>query len=191
MHTLIIKHISIMLATTIMVGSSVIGPPPTEQIDIPTVSVTAEEVLEEEPEVESVVEVPVEPEPESEPVPEPEVNALSLTDEEIDLIALCVMGEAEGESEEGKRMVVDVILNRVDSPRFDDTVYGVIYAKNQFECMWNGRVNRCYVRDDIRELVIEELQNRTYDNIHYFRTDHYHTFGKPVVQVGNHYFSTY
>lgn len=117
--------------------------------------------------------------------------ALSLSESEIDLIALVTMAEAEGESEEGKRLVIDVILNRYDSPRFPNTISEVIYAKNAFECMWNGRVDRCHVRDDIRQLVIEELQFRTNSNIHYFRTNHYHGFGTPVIQVGNHYFSTY
>lgn len=36
-----------------------------------------------------------------------------LTQEEIDLIALVTMGEAEGETELGKRLVIDTILNRL------------------------------------------------------------------------------
>jgi N-acetylmuramoyl-L-alanine amidase len=180
-----------MLATTIMMVSSTMGPAPAEQIDIPTVEPIIIETIEEVPEEKPEVEVEVVVEETVEPEPEPESNPISLTDEEIDLIALCAMGEAEGESEEGKRMVIDVILNRLDSPRFADTVHGVIYAEGQFTCMWNGRVDRCYVRDDIRELVIDELQNRSYSNIHYFRTNYYHKFGTPVVQEGNHYFSTY
>ena len=134
--------------------------------------------------IEPTIQVPIEEE-----VIEPESPGLSH--EEIDLIALTTMGEAEAESEEGKRMVIDVILNRLDSSRFPDTVRGVIYARNAFECMWNGRIERCYVRDDIRQLVLEELKSRTNSNVYYFRTSHYHNFGTPVVQVGNHYFSTY
>lgn len=148
------------------------------------------EIVETVPEqiVEEVIEV------QEEIIQEPELavsNELPLSDSEIDLIALVTMAEAEGESEEGKRLVIDVILNRVDSPLFSNTVESVIYAKNAFECMWNGRTERCYVRDDIRQLVIEEIQNRTNYNVHYFRANHYHNFGTPVVQVGNHYFSTY
>lgn len=186
-----IKCISMMLATTLLMGSSTIEPIPTEEIKIPVVKAPIIEVIDEVTEEVTEEELVVEPEAIIEVPAEPEPEPLPLTDEEIDLIALCVMGEAEGESEEGKRMVIDVILNRLDSPRFANTIHGVIYAKGAFECMWNGRVNRCYVRDDIRELVVEELLNRSYSNIHYFRTNHYHTFGKPVVQVGNHYFSTY
>ena len=115
----------------------------------------------------------------------------SATNSEIDLLALVTMAEAEGESELGKRLVIDTILNRVDSKRFTgDTIHDVVYAKNQFEAMWNGRVNKCYVRDDIRKLVIEELENRTNTEVLYFRTGHYTQFGKPLFKEGNHYFST-
>lgn len=80
-----------------------------------------------------------------------------ISQEEIDLIALVTMAEAEGECEEGKRLVIDTILNRVDHERFPDTVAEVIYQKNQFSSMWNGRVDRCYVMDNIVQLVKEEL----------------------------------
>lgn len=124
----------------------------------------------------------------SEPV---ETVPYSLTDEEIDLLALVTMAEAEGEPEEGKRLVIDTILNRVDSNRFPDTVYDVIYQPKAFTSMWTSRVTRCYVRDDIRQLVIEELSNRTNSEVIFFRTDYYHSYGTPLFQVGNHYFSKY
>ena len=65
-----------------------------------------------------------------------------LTDDEIDLIAKITMAEAEGESELGKRLVIDTILNRVDSELsyFPDTVEEVIYQPNQFSPIWNGRL---------------------------------------------------
>lgn len=114
-----------------------------------------------------------------------------LTDEEIDLIALVTMGEAEGEPEEGKRLVIDTILNRVDSDYFPDTVYDVVYQPNQFECMWNGRLDRCDVQEEIVTLVKEELQSRMNSEVVFFRTQRYHSYGEPVMQVGNHYFSSY
>lgn len=114
-----------------------------------------------------------------------------FTDEEIDLIALVTMAEAEGEPELGKRLVIDVILNRVDDPRFPNTVKGVIYQKNQFEPMTNGRIDRCYVRDDIRALVVEEMLDRTNEHVMFFRTDHYHPYGTPMFSIGSHYFSEY
>ena len=49
-----------------------------------------------------------------EPMEEP--NAVTLTQEEIDLIALCVMAEAEGEPEEGQRLVIDTIFEPSGRP---------------------------------------------------------------------------
>lgn len=114
-----------------------------------------------------------------------------LTQEEIELIALVTMAEAEAEPEEGQRLVIDTILNRVDDKHFPDTVYDVIYQKNQFECMWNGRIDRCNIREDLLELVREELESRTNSDVIFFRTTRYSDYGVPMFQVGNHYFSSY
>ena len=129
-------------------------------------------------------EVVVEQEPEEPPAP-------SVTLEEIELIALCVMAEAEGECEYGQRLVIDVILNRVDDPHFPDTVYDVIYQKNQFAGMYGDRITRCYVKDELVQLVREELENRTDYDVVFFRTGHYQSYGVPKFQVGAHYFSSY
>lgn len=190
------KCISVLLSVVISVNSTVVWaahPQKDNNMIVDVIETQIVEIVEEE--------IPQEPEPIIEEVEEiaevyiPEEpiasTTLPLTESEIDLIALVTMAEAEGESELGKRLVIDVILNRYDSARFSNTISGVIYAKNAFECMWNGRIDRCYVREDIRQLVIEELQYRTNSNIHYFRTNHYHNFGKPVLNEGNHYFSTY
>lgn len=145
--------------------------------------------LDEEP-----IEEPVEPEKIEAPASEEKVMELEnplTTEEEIDLISLVVMAEAEGECEEGQRLVIDTILNRVDHGRFPDTIHGVLYQPNQFEPMWNGRINRCYVQEDIRNLVLEELQTRTNSEVIFFRTTRYSDYGTPLFQVGNHYFSKY
>lgn len=133
--------------------------------------------------------VAVEPMVEKEVIVEP--LAPSVTQEEIELIALCVMAEAEGESEYGQRLVIDVILNRVDDPHFPDTIYDVIYQKNQFAGMYGDRITRCYVKDELVQLVREELENRTDCDVVFFRTGHYHSYGVPKFQVGAHYFSSY
>ena len=112
----------------------------------------------------------------------------SLPEEDIVLLSLVTMAEAEGESEQGKRLVIDTILNRVDSARFPNTIREVVYQANQFTSMWNGRVDRCYVKDDIRRLVEEEWENRTNSDVLFFRTGYYGC-GTPLFQVGNHYFS--
>lgn len=113
-----------------------------------------------------------------------------LTQEEIELIALVTMAEAEGEPEHGQRLVIDTILNRVDSELsyFSDTVHGVVYQKNAFSSMWNGRVDKCYVMEELCQLVREELQNRTNHDVLYFTAGEYGEYGTPAFSVGNHYF---
>lgn len=112
-----------------------------------------------------------------------------VSEEDIRLLALVTMAEAEGESEKGKRLVIDTILNRVDSKQFPNSISGVIYQKNQFTSMWNGRINKCYVKKDIKRLVKEEIANRTNSQVLYFTAGRYGNYGKPMFRVGNHYFS--
>lgn len=116
---------------------------------------------------------------------------INLSDADIDLIALLTMAEAEGESEHGQRLVIDTVLNRMDSEHFPDTASGVIYQKNQFTSMWNERVDKCYVKDDIVKLVREELIRRTNRDVIFFQTGSYSIYGEPLFKVENHYFSSY
>lgn len=109
-------------------------------------------------------------------------------DGSIDLLALVCMAEAEGESEYGQRLVIDTILNRVDSSDYPDTVSGVVYQKSQFSSMWNGRADRCNPSEKYRELVIEELESRTNSEVIYFTAGHYSSYGTPLFSEGNHYF---
>ena len=109
---------------------------------------------------------------------------------DFELISLVVMAEAEGEPEEGKRLVIDSILNRVDSDIFPNTVREVIYQPYQFTSMTNGRVDRCYVKKDIYDLVVEEYKNRYNSEVIFFRTNHYSEYGEPMFKVCCHYFSS-
>ena len=122
----------------------------------------------------------------SEPV-EPQVY---LSESDINLIALITMAEAEGQPELAQRLVIDTILNRMDHYYWPNTVQGVIYQKNQFSCVWNGRVNRCYVKEDIYNLVKEELASRTNRDVVYFRAGRYSSYGTPLCKEGDHYFSS-
>lgn len=122
------------------------------------------------------------------PEPEPEIY---LSEEDIRLIATVTMAEAEGECEEGKRLVIDTILNRMESGRFPNTASGVIYQKSQFSCMTDGRINVCYVKDDIYQLVVEEMYQRLNYDVVYFRGGRYSSSGSPMFKVGGHYFSSF
>lgn len=112
-----------------------------------------------------------------------------ISQEEIELIALVAMAEAEGESEYGKRLVVDTILNRMDSDYWPDTVNEVIWQPGQYTSMWNGRIDRCYIRNDIYQLVCEELVSRSNYDVVFFQTDCFSSYGQPLFQEENHYFS--
>lgn len=120
-----------------------------------------------------------------------ESDIIGLSTEEIELIALVTMAEAEGEPEEGKRLVIDTILNRVDFSEFPSTVTEVIYQPEQFSSMWNGRIDECYVMEEICQLVEEELKYRLNTEVMFFTAGGYGKFGVPMFQVGNHYFSSY
>ena len=50
----------------------------------------------------------------------------------LEMLAKCVQAEAGNQGLLGKRLVVDVILNRVDSDRFPNTIEGVITQSGQF-----------------------------------------------------------
>lgn len=58
------------------------------------------------------------------------------------LLARLAMAEAEGESIEGKAMVIRVVLNREESSAFPDTIEEVIFEDGQFTPVENGRFNR-------------------------------------------------
>lgn len=113
------------------------------------------------------------------------------SEEEIYLIALVTLAEAEGECEEGKRLVIDTILNRIDSEYFPNTVEEVIYQPYQFSSMWNDRYTRVTVTDDICDLVREEIYHRLNAEVIFFTANQYGKYGVPMFQVGNHYFSSY
>ncbi len=60
---------------------------------------------------------------------------------DLDLIARVVYAEAAGEPYEGKVAVAAVILNRVKSYLFPNTVAGVVYEPWQFSCVGNWMFN--------------------------------------------------
>ena len=114
-----------------------------------------------------------------------------ISDEEFELLALVTMAEAEDESELGKRLVIDTVLNRVDSTHFPNTITEVIYQKHQFTSMWNGRYKKTYVDDYVRNLVLEELKDRTNSDVIFFRMGRYSDYGTPLFKEDGHYFSAY
>lgn len=63
-----------------------------------------------------------------------------FTEEEKDLIAHMMEAEAGGEGDIGLTLIADVILNRVASPDFPNTITEVLYQPGQFQPVEDGRL---------------------------------------------------
>lgn len=63
------------------------------------------------------------------------------TSSDLYLLARCIYAEARGESYTGQVAVGAVVLNRVNSPDFPNTISGVIYQKNAFTAVSDGQIN--------------------------------------------------
>jgi N-acetylmuramoyl-L-alanine amidase len=69
---------------------------------------------------------------------------------DLQLIARLVHAEARAEPFEGKVAVAAVLLNRVESPSFPNSVAGVIYQPLAFESVANGQFNLPPTSDEIK-----------------------------------------
>ena len=64
----------------------------------------------------------------------------AYTEEELLLLAGIIEAEAGSSHYSGMVAVGSVVMNRVESPRYDNTIEGVIYAEGQFEPVRTGRL---------------------------------------------------
>lgn len=62
----------------------------------------------------------------------PRYPHIQLSDEDMALFAKLVWAEARGESEEGQQAVAEVIMNRLNSENFGNTVRDIVYDGGQF-----------------------------------------------------------
>lgn len=109
----------------------------------------------------------------------------------LELLAICVEAEAGNQPLDGKRMVVDVILNRVDDPAWPDTIEGVITEPYAFSSYWDGGMARVWEPSEETYLAVRmELEERSWPELYYFTAGGYGSYGTPWKQVGDHYFST-
>lgn len=69
------------------------------------------------------------------------INIGTQNNNDLYLLAKCIYAEARGEVYEGMVAVGAVILNRVNSPDFPNTVYGVIYQPWAFTAVNDGQIN--------------------------------------------------
>lgn len=107
----------------------------------------------------------------------------------LETLAICVEAEAGTEDLMGKRLVVDVILNRVDSDKFPNDINSVIADKNQFSSYTNGAMERIVEpSEETFEAVRLELEQRTDSGILYFTANGYNPSCNPAYKYGDHYF---
>jgi N-acetylmuramoyl-L-alanine amidase len=118
----------------------------------------------------------------------------SYTQQELMLLARLIYAEAAGESYIGKVAVGAVVLNRVKSSIFPDTIQGVIYEPWQFSCVGNSMFNSYPNQESIRAAK-DALAgwDPTGGALFYFN---YHTvtnswlWSKPAMgAIGNHWFT--
>lgn len=62
-------------------------------------------------------------------------------DEDVRLLAAAIHGEGRGEPYEGQVAIGAVILNRVESPDFPNTIPGVIYQRGAFDAVADNQIS--------------------------------------------------
>jgi len=115
---------------------------------------------------------------------------------DVQLLARAINGEARGEPYEGQVAVGAVILNRVKSPNFPNTIAGVIYQPGAFTAVSDGQIN---VPIDPKSTVVKAAQDAlngwdpTYGCIYYWNpataTSKWIWSRKVVVKIGKHNFA--
>lgn len=114
---------------------------------------------------------------------------------DLQLIARAINGEARGESYEGQVAVGAVILNRVKSSKFPNTISGVIYQAGAFTAVSDGQIN---VPIDEKSTVVKAAQDAlngwdpTGGAIYYFNPNTATSswiWSRPQIKtIGNHIF---
>ena len=114
---------------------------------------------------------------------------------EVQLLARAINGEARGEPYEGQVAVGAVILNRVKSADFPNSVAGVIYQPGAFTAVSDGQIN---VAIDSKSTVVKAAQDAlngwdpTYGCLYYWNpataTSKWIWSRKIIVKIGKHNF---
>nr|WP_157184287.1 spore cortex-lytic enzyme [Evansella cellulosilytica] len=151
------------------------------------------------------------PQPEPEPTPEtpaeeeviPQDDDTDITsainvpegfsDNDIQLMAQAVYGEARGEPYVGQVAVAAVILNRIQSPIFPNTVSGVIFEPRAFTAVADGQIYMT-PNETARKAVIDAIngQDPSGNALYYFNpvtaTSGWIWSRPQIKQIGKHIF---
>lgn len=113
---------------------------------------------------------------------------------EIEMMAHVVYGESRGESYQGQVAVASVILNRVDSDEFPDSVQDVIFQRNAFTAVNDGQFNLSPTATAY--LAVKDALlgwDPSYGSVYYYNpklaTDQWIFTRTVTKQIGNHDFA--
>ena len=118
----------------------------------------------------------------------------SYSSQDLYLLAKCVYAEARGEPYVGQVAVAAVILNRVDSPEFPNTISGVIYQPWAFTAVHDGQIN-LEPNDSAYSAAKDALNgwDPTYGCLYYYNpataTSEWIWSRTTVVTIGQHVFA--
>lgn len=82
---------------------------------------------------------------------------VNVADDEIEILERIVQAEAGGSGYDGMLAVANVVLNRVKSERFPNTVTDVVFANRQFTPISDGRYYTVKVSDTAKQVVEDAL----------------------------------
>ena len=89
---------------------------------------------------------------------------IRYTDEDYQVLLRIVQAEAGICDKRGKILVADVIINRVLSKEFPNSVKAVVYEPSQFQPVSNGAINSVKVTAETIECVDRALDGEDYSN---------------------------
>ena len=113
----------------------------------------------------------------------------TVDEETMLLLAAIIHCEARGESYEGQVAVGAVVMNRVRSKAFPNTISGVVYAPGQFTPAMTGKLDQVVASGDINDSCIKAAKEALsgYSNVGdrlFFRRNN----GREGLVIGNHVF---
>jgi N-acetylmuramoyl-L-alanine amidase len=85
---------------------------------------------------------------------------IKVSTEGISILERIVEAEAGDQGHKGKRLVANVIINRVKSSKFPSTIKGVVFAPRQFSPVTDGAYARAVVTKDTKKAVDEALHGK-------------------------------
>ena len=96
---------------------------------------------------------------------------INLANKSSTILNRIVCAEARGEDEKGQILVCNVIMNRVKDKGFPNTIYDVVFQKNQFQPTRDGAYEKVIITDLNRSAVNKALSGIDYSQrALYFRT---------------------